>query len=76
MLACIGIHAVCYDTPLGIHLVFHVSFVKKAMKEPLPCEVTIDSEPGIILDTNVDPSSLAMTTDGEYAVDRILPHRC
>ena len=33
---CIDTHAVQLDTPLGIHLVFHVSLVKKAAEDSLP----------------------------------------
>lgn len=75
LLACIGTPAVCLDTPPRIHPIFHVSLVQKAGEDPLPFKVTIDNEPGMILDTPADTSSLAMTIDSEYAVDRILWQR-
>ena len=75
MLACIGTHAVQLDTPLGIHPVFYVSLVKKAAKDPLPSQLTIDNEPGMIFDTPEDSSSVAINSDGEYTIERILRHR-
>ena len=75
VLACIGTHAVQLDTPLRIHLVFHVSLVKKAAEDPLPFQLTIDNEPGMIFDTLEDPSSVAINSDGEYTIKRILRHR-
>ena len=41
VLACIGTHAVQFDTPQGIHLVFHVSLVKKAAEDPFPSQLTM-----------------------------------
>ena len=75
VLACIGTHVVQLDTPPGIHPVFHVSLVKKAAQDPLPFQLTIDNEPGMIFDTPKDPSSVAINSDGEYTIERILRHR-
>ena len=75
VLACIGTHAIQLDTPLGIHLIFHVSLVKKAAEDPLPFQLTIDNEPGMIFDTPEDPSSVVINSDGEYTIERILRHR-
>ena len=75
VLACIGTHAVQLDTPPGIHLVFHVSLVKKAAENPLPSQLTIDNEPSMIFDTPEDPSSVAINFDGEYTIERILRHK-
>ena len=60
VLACISTHAVQLDTPPGIHPVFYVSLVKKAAEDPLPSQLTIDNEPGMIFDTPKDPSSVAI----------------
>ena len=76
VLACIGTHAVQLDTLQGIHHVFHVSLVKKVAEDPLPSQLTIDNEPGMIFDTPEDPSSVAINSDGEYTIERILWHRC
>ena len=76
VLACIGTHAVQLDTPPGIHPIFHVSLVKKAAENPLPSQLTIDNEPGMIFDTSKDPSSVAINSDDEYTIERILRHRC
>ena len=75
VLACIGTHVVQLDTPPGIHPVFHVSLVKKAVEDPLPSQLTIDNELGMIFDTPKDPSSVAINSDGEYMIERILRHR-
>ena len=72
VLACIGTHVVQLDTSPGIHRVFHISLVKKAAEDPLPSQLTIDNEPGMIFDTPEDPSSVAINSDGEYTIDRIL----
>ena len=72
VLACIGTHALQLDTPPGIHPVFHVSLVKKAAEDPLPSQLTIDNEPGMIFDTLEDPSSVAINFDSEYTIKRIL----
>ena len=72
---CIGTHAVQFGTPPGIHPVFYVSLVKKAAKDPLPSQLTIDNEPGMIFDTLEDPSSVAINSDGEYTIERILRHK-
>ena len=42
VLAFIGTHVVQLNTPLGVHLVFHLSLVKKAAEDPLPSQLTID----------------------------------
>ena len=75
MLAYIGTHAVQLDTLPRIHPVFHVSLVKKAAEDPFPCQLTIDNKPGMIFDTLEDPSSVAINSDGEYMIERILRHR-
>ena len=75
VLAYIGTHDVQLDTPPEIHLVFHVSLVKKAAEYPLPSQLTIDNESGMIFDTFEDPSSVAINSDGEYTIERILWHR-
>ena len=75
VLACIGTHAVQLDTPPGIHPVFHVSLVKKAAEDPLPSQLTIDNELGMIFDTPEDPSSVAINSDGKYTIERILRHK-
>ena len=73
--ACIGTHVVQLDTPLGIHPIFHVSLVKKAAEDPLPSQLTIDNESGMIFDTPEDLSSVAINYVGEYTIERILRHR-
>ena len=75
VLACIGTHAVQLDIPPGIHLVFPVSLVKKAAEDPLPSQLTINNEPGMIFDTLEDLSSVAINSDGDYTIERILRHR-
>ena len=75
VLACIGTHAVQLDIPPGIHPVFYVSLVKKVVEDPLPSQLTIDIEPGMIFDIPEDPSSVAINSDGEYTIERILWHR-
>ena len=75
VLTCIGTHDVQLDTPPGIHPVFHVSLVKKAVEDPLPSQLTIDNELRMIFDTPEDPSSVAINSDGEYTIERILRHR-
>ena len=75
VLACIGIHAVQLDTLPEIHPIFHVSLVRKAAEDPLPSQLTIDNEPSMIFDTPEDPSSVAINSDGEYTIQRILRHR-
>ena len=75
VLACIVTHDVQLNTPPGIHPIFHVSLVKKAAEDPLPSQLTIDNEPGMIFDTHEDPSSVAINSDGEYTIERILRHR-
>ena len=75
VLTCIGTHAVQLDTPLGTHLVFHVSLVKKAAEDPLRSQLTIDNELGMIFDTPEDPSFVAINSDDEYTIERILRHR-
>ena len=75
VLACIGTHVVQLDTPPGIHHVFRVSLVKKAAEDPLPTQLIIDNESGMIFDTPEDPSSIAINSDGEYTIERILRHR-
>ena len=72
LLACIGTHAVQLDTPPRIHPVFHMSLVKKVAEDPLPSQLTIDNESGMIFDTPEDPSSVAINSDGEYTIERIL----
>ena len=76
VLACIDTHVIQLDTPPGIHPVFHVSLVKKAAEDPLPSQLTIDNESGMIFDTPKDPSSVTINSDGEYTIKRILRHRC
>ena len=76
VLACIGTHAVQLDTPPGIYPVFYVSLVKKAAEDPLPSQLTINNESGMIFDTSEDPFSVAINSDGEYTIERILRHRC
>ena len=75
VLACIGTHAVQLDTPPRIHLVFYVNLVKKAAEDPLPSQLTIDNELGMIFDTPEDPSSIAINSDGKYTIEKILRHR-
>ena len=75
VLTCIGTHAVQLNTPPGIHPVFHMSLVKKAAEDPLPSQLTINNELGMIFDTPEDPSSVAINSDGEYTIERILRHR-
>ena len=76
VLAYIGTHTVQLDTLLGIHPIFHVSLVKKAAEDPLPSQLTINNEPGMIFDTPEDSFSVAINSDGEYTIERILRHRC
>ena len=76
VLTYIGTHVVQLDTPSGIHHVFHVSLVKKAAKDPLSSQLTIDNEPSMIFDTPEDPSSVGINSNGEYTIERILWHRC
>ena len=52
-----------------------MSLVKKAAEDPLPSQLTIDNEHGMIFDTPEDPFSVAINSDGEYTVERILRHR-
>ena len=52
-----------------------MSLVKKAAEDPLPSQLTIDNELGMIFDTSEDPSSVAINSDGEYTIERILRHR-
>ena len=75
VLACIDTHAVQLDTSPGIHLLFHVSLVKKATEDPLPSQLTIDNKSGMIFDTPEDPSSVAINSDGEYTIERILRYK-
>ena len=75
MLACIGTHAFQLYTPSGIHHIFHVSLVKKEAEDPLPSQLTIDNEFGMIFNTPKDPSSVAINFDGKYMIERILRHR-
>ena len=49
-----------------------MSLVKKTAEDPLPSQLTIDNEPGMIFDTLEDPSSVAINSDGEYTIERIL----
>ena len=74
--ACIGTHVVQLDIPPGIHFVFHMSLVKKAVEDPLPSQLTIANELDMIFDTPEDPSSVAINSDGEYTIEMILWHRC
>ena len=75
VLVCIGIHAIQLDTSPGIHLVFHVSLVKKAAENPLSSQLTINNEPSMIFNTLEDPSFVAINSDGEYTIERILRHK-
>ena len=75
VLACIGTYVVQLDIPSGIHPVFYVSLMKKVAEDPLPSQLTIDNEPGKIFDTPEDPSSVAINSNGEYTIERILRHR-
>ena len=75
VLACIGTHAVQLDTPPGICPIFHVSLVKKTAEDPLLSQLTIDNESGMIFDTLEDPSSVAINSNGEYTIERILRHK-
>ena len=52
-----------------------MSLVKKAAEDPLPSQLTIDNKPGMIFDTPEEPSSVAINSDGEYTIERILQHR-
>ena len=52
-----------------------MSLVKKAAKDPLPSQLTIDNELSMIFDTPEDSSSVAINSDGEYTIERILRHR-
>ena len=75
VLACISTYVIQLDTLPGIHPVFHVSFMKKAAEDPLPSQLTIDNESGMIFDTPEDLSSVAINSDGEYTIERILRHK-
>ena len=52
-----------------------MNLVKKAAEDPLPSQLTIDNELGMIFDTPEDPSSVVINSDGEYTIERILWHR-
>ena len=58
----VGSHAYRLDTPPGIHPVFHASLLRPAYDDPLPSQVTDDSQP------------LPIKVDGhaEYEVEEIL----
>ena len=45
-----------------------MSLVKKAIEDPLPSQLTIDNELGMIFDTPKDPSSVAINSNGEYTI--------
>ena len=52
-----------------------MNLVKKEAEDPLPSQLTIDNEPGMIFDTPEDLSSVAINYDREYTIERILRHR-
>src|SRR6185437_12310943 len=49
-----GTHTVKLDTPLGIHLVFHVMLLKRAPKDPLPSQQRIDYQPFTVINEDDD----------------------
>jgi hypothetical protein len=61
----VGSHAVCLDTPPGIHNMFHVMLLQRAASNPLPTQITHEPQPPAII-----------TDDGteEYEIDKILNH--
>ena len=52
-----------------------MSLVKKVAEDPLPSQLTIDNESGMIFDTPEDPSSVAINSDAEYTIEMKLRHR-
>lgn len=62
----IGSHAVRFNTPPGIHNVFHTMLLRKAGDNPLPSQILHEPQPVAL--TNTDGTE-------EYLVDTVLDHK-